>query len=190
MACIIDHHFTRALVDSAVLRCVRSRTTMYSCSSFTEVKPCANNRISRSMGATISVPNMNNGVSVYKWVRLRTVCIVSDINDTVHVEAKRKYERQECKVVGKSTPHDFIRNCAHLVGEAILMPTVLLRGDGHGTRRVPDVLSYCVSVWTADLYKIHLEEHRGQEVECAHPEINVQVAATADLVRNRHLEER
>lgn len=31
----IDHHFTRALVLSAVLRCVRSRITMYACSSLT-----------------------------------------------------------------------------------------------------------------------------------------------------------
>ena len=89
---------------------------------------------------------------------------------------------------GKYTPHDFIRNCTHLIGEAILVPTILLRGDGHGARRVPDVLSYCAPVWTADLHDIHLEERGGQEVECAHPEINVQVAASADLIRNRHLE--
>ena len=113
MACIIDHHFTRALVDSAVLRCVRSRTTMYSCSSFTEVRPCANNLISRSMGATISVPNMNNGVSVYKWVRLRTVCIVSDINDAVHVEAKRDMSARNAKWWGN--PHLTILSAIALI---------------------------------------------------------------------------
>jgi len=133
MACIIDHHFTRALVDSAVLRCVRSRTTMYLLVLHRGQAMCQQSNLAF------------NGCD-------NLICIVSDVNDAVHVEA-----------------HDFIRNCAHLVGEAILVPTVLLRGNGHGTRRVPDVLSYCVPVWTAD------------------PEINVQVAASADLVGNRHL---
>jgi hypothetical protein len=70
------------------------------------------------------------------------------------------------------------------------VPAVVLRGDGHGTRRVPDVLSYCVPVWAAYLHEICLEQRGGQEAEDAHPEIDVQVAASADLVRNRHLEQR
>jgi hypothetical protein len=33
---------------------------------------------------------------------------------------------------GKYTPHNLIRDCAHLIGEAVLVPTILSRGDGHG----------------------------------------------------------
>ena len=95
--------------------------------------------------------------------------------------------REYNNALGRYTPHNFIRNCAHLVGEAVLVPTVLLCGDGHGTRRVSDVLSYCVAVWTADLHETCLEGREGQEVENAHPEIYVQVAASAHLVRNGHL---
>jgi hypothetical protein len=33
---------------------------------------------------------------------------------------------------GKYAPHNFIRDCAHLVGETVLVPAILSRGDGHG----------------------------------------------------------
>ena len=62
-----------------------------------------------------------------------------------------------------NTPHNFIRNCAHLVGEAILVPTILLRGDGHGTGRVSDVLSYGVPVGIADLQETCLRGGRARK---------------------------
>jgi hypothetical protein len=40
----IDHHFTLAFVLSAVFLCVRSRTTMYDCSSLTCVRRSDNSR--------------------------------------------------------------------------------------------------------------------------------------------------
>jgi len=98
---------------------------------------------------------MNDGVGVCKRVGLRTVCALSNVNDAVHVEAERELSTgvARWRAWQKYTPHNFIRNCAHLVGEAILVPTVLLRGDGYGTGRVSDVLSYCVPVWIADLHE-------------------------------------
>ena len=51
----IDHHLTREFVDSAVFRCLLSRTKMYSCSSFTDLRSFASARISLSTGATMSV---------------------------------------------------------------------------------------------------------------------------------------
>lgn len=91
-------------------------------------------------------------------MRLRTVRVVSDVNNAVHVEANRRgFERPgKCMAVvplGRYAPHDFIRNCAHLVGEAILVPAVCLRGDGYGAGRVSDVLSYRVPVGVADLHE-------------------------------------
>ena len=72
---------------------------------------------------------------------------------TLKLVDKRAFEYRKWTSVtaSKYAPHNFIRDCAHLVGETVLVPAVLSRGDGRGPSRVPDVLPNCAAVGITDL---------------------------------------
>ena len=78
------------------------------------------------MGATTSAKRIY-WVVAFRISAERTVC--ADIDDSVDVETVKCQGRVEglrCSDI----PDNLVRDGTHLVGEAILMPTILFRRDG------------------------------------------------------------
>lgn len=104
--------------------------TMYSCSSLTEESPWDSERISRSMGETIS----SEELVVIKWSSgWAKVTFIVDIDHTMNVEAgctpraERKYlfSMRERRI-----PDHLVNDGGHLVGKTVFVAAIFLRGDG------------------------------------------------------------
>lgn len=159
---------------------------MYSVSSFTDVRPAANARISRSIGATISNQGSSEFHLVKKYPWLLTVSC--DINDTMYVETGHRVEQRPSVKRYGHIPDHLVCYGAHLVGKAVLMTSVFLRCDSELSRRLLDLFSEDGPCGIGQLCDKAGKGMNASVLEGSpYPEVYVQMASLSHLISYSHL---